>query len=164
MSRSTARRNSTKSASLARPARPRTAAPVPRPPWPRATRAPRACSWASRATSDGEHRAGLAVVFIAGHGRRGVGQPTRAVHEEGVVITAGYERHHRRPKRLASGPSHRRTRRIPVVEVADELHVRGAGSDQDGLKGARLALRGSGRGGGHPVEEDADRKGGSRNG
>src|SRR5438034_8130116 len=32
--------------------------PVPRPPWPRATRAPRACSWASRATSDGEHRAG----------------------------------------------------------------------------------------------------------
>src|SRR6266550_4534855 len=109
-----------------------------------------------------EHRAGLAVVFIAGHGRRGVGQPTRPVHEEGVVITAGYERHHRRPKRLASGPSHRRTRRIPVVEVADELHVRGAGSDQDELKGARLALRGSGRGGGHPVEEDADRKGGSR--
>src|SRR5437762_3557763 len=63
---------------------------------------------------------------------------------------------------LASGPSHRRTRRIPVVEVADELHVRGPGSDQDELKGARLALRGSGRGGGHPVEEEADRKGGSR--
>src|SRR5438034_9682089 len=136
--------------------------PVPRPPWPRATRAPRACSWASRATSDGEHRAGLAVVLIAGHGRRGVGQPARAVHEEGVVITAGYERHHRRPKRLASGPSHRRTRGIPVVEVADELHVRGAGSDQDELKGARLALRGSGRSGAHAGEEDADRKGGSR--
>src|SRR5207237_440732 len=102
--------------------------------------------------------------FVAGHGRRGVGQPTGAVHEEGVVITAGYERHHRGPKRLASGPSHRRTRRIPVVEVADELHVRGAGSDQDELKGARLALRGSGRGGGHPVEEEADRKGGSRYG
>src|SRR2546430_5325902 len=58
-----------------------------------------ACRWASRATSDGEHRAGFAVVFIAGHGRRGVGQPARAVHEEGVVIPARHERHHHGPKR-----------------------------------------------------------------
>src|SRR5256886_4317834 len=97
-----------------------------------------ACRWASRATSDGEHRAGFAVVLIAGHGRRGVGQPARAVHEEGVVIPARHERYHHGPKCLAPGPSHRRAGRVPVVEVADERYMHRARSDEDELKRARF--------------------------
>src|SRR5207249_10801732 len=93
-----------------------------------------------RSCDDGARRSEL---VIARGGCRGIRQPTGAVHEESVAIAPRGQWHDRGPHgATALGRSHRGACGVPVVEVADQRHPRGAWSDDDELKRARRGLGG----------------------
>src|SRR5207245_7377183 len=79
-------------------------------------------------------RTTVPVVVVEGSGSRGVGEPERPVHEKGVAIPAGRERHYGGPLAAPARESHWRPRGVPVVEIADQRHGSRLRGDEDERK------------------------------